>query len=239
MGDISIIARRVSEGKVEYGWSGNGGYFSTVGSALLEYYNSPTMVNYLFSLGQVSRILSPLSEWREDTWYKTTPTGSPHYIGASEEEIFSKIMFVDYGYFYDSDHTWYYVSPGPFCVKIPLELVGQNLDDRDQEYTFIKEVERAVLAEMAGPYYEKDEAFRTYLIECGYDAEKFRTLFSQLLAQAVNENDYALRLLSENAKKICHYFDRWVVVKASEDGEHIGDILLRPKGDYRPETYLW
>ena len=30
MGDIGIIARRVAEGKVKYGWNWNGGYFSTV-----------------------------------------------------------------------------------------------------------------------------------------------------------------------------------------------------------------
>jgi len=31
MGDISIIARRLSDRYVQYGWSGNGGYFKTVG----------------------------------------------------------------------------------------------------------------------------------------------------------------------------------------------------------------
>lgn len=28
MGDVSIIARRLADGYVQYGWSGNGGYFS-------------------------------------------------------------------------------------------------------------------------------------------------------------------------------------------------------------------
>ena len=31
MGDVSIIARRLADGHVQYGWSGNGGYFSMVG----------------------------------------------------------------------------------------------------------------------------------------------------------------------------------------------------------------
>ncbi len=35
MGDVSIIARRHEDGHVEYGWSGNGGYFKMVGVRLL------------------------------------------------------------------------------------------------------------------------------------------------------------------------------------------------------------
>ena len=35
MGDISIIARRLGDGHVQYGWSGNGGYYSMVGARLL------------------------------------------------------------------------------------------------------------------------------------------------------------------------------------------------------------
>ena len=34
MGDISIIARRLDDGHVQYGWSGNGGYFRNVGMRL-------------------------------------------------------------------------------------------------------------------------------------------------------------------------------------------------------------
>lgn len=47
MGDISIIARRLSDKYVQYGWSGNGGYFQTVGARLLEWYNTPDMVQHL------------------------------------------------------------------------------------------------------------------------------------------------------------------------------------------------
>ena len=31
MGDVSIIARRLEDGHVQYGWSGNGGYYKVVG----------------------------------------------------------------------------------------------------------------------------------------------------------------------------------------------------------------
>lgn len=55
MGDISIIARRLTPKMVQYGWSGNGGYYSAVGALLLEEYNTPERVEYLFSLGQLSQ----------------------------------------------------------------------------------------------------------------------------------------------------------------------------------------
>lgn len=54
MADISIIARRLPDGRVQYGWSGNWGYCRTVGHTLLTYYNTPEMVEYLFGFGQVS-----------------------------------------------------------------------------------------------------------------------------------------------------------------------------------------
>ena len=56
MGDVSIIARRLADGHVQYGWSGNGGYFSMVGIRLLLWYQESENVEYLFSLGQTSLI---------------------------------------------------------------------------------------------------------------------------------------------------------------------------------------
>ena len=53
MGATSIIARRLKNGHVQYGWSGNGGYFKNVGNRLLWWYQFPKDVEYLFSLGVV------------------------------------------------------------------------------------------------------------------------------------------------------------------------------------------
>ena len=41
MGDASIIARLLANGLVQYGWSGNGGYFSMGGIRLLLWYQEP------------------------------------------------------------------------------------------------------------------------------------------------------------------------------------------------------
>ena len=61
------------------------------------------------------------------------PTGRPFWLGNTEREIFSKINWIDYGYFYDLDHKWYYIIPGPFRIKLPLELVKNNLDKAGYE----------------------------------------------------------------------------------------------------------
>ncbi len=73
MGDISIIARRLTDGHVQYGWSGNGGYFRNVGVRLLAWYDDPEMVEYLFGLGQLSELGQPGSERGGSSWDKNAP----------------------------------------------------------------------------------------------------------------------------------------------------------------------
>ena len=45
--------------------------------------------------------------------------------------MFSKIAFIDYGYFFDTDNKWYYIIPGMFTIKVPLELIANNVDERE------------------------------------------------------------------------------------------------------------
>ena len=107
-----------------------------MGALLLEEYNKPEMVKYLFGLGQLSHLFLPYSE-ETAHWLRTSPTGQPHWVDDTERKIFSRIMFVDYGYFYDSDGKWYYVVPGPFRIKMPLELVGNHLDEQGYEFDYL------------------------------------------------------------------------------------------------------
>ncbi len=99
MGDISIIARRLPDANnnyVQYGWSGNGGYFKNTGMRLMRFYQSPELVDYLFSLGEIKLIGAPHSEkGGYELWLTNEPTGTPHSLGKSETEIFSKMAFVD------------------------------------------------------------------------------------------------------------------------------------------------
>ena len=93
MGDASIIARLLANGHVQYGWSGNGGYFSMVGIRLLLWYQEPKNVEYLFSLGQTSLIGKIGSEKGGFNWYEThCPTGEPFWLATTERMIFSRIV---------------------------------------------------------------------------------------------------------------------------------------------------
>ena len=139
MGDVSIIARRFKDGHVQYGWSGNGGYYKVVGVRLLLWYLEPEDVEYLFELGQTALIGKRGSEYGGYRWLEThSLTGEPFWLDRSERSIFSRIAFIDYGYFYDLDHKWYYIIPGPFRIKMPLELIDQNVDEENYEFDFRK-----------------------------------------------------------------------------------------------------
>ena len=61
MGDISIIARRLPDKSIEYGWSGNGGYFRSVGYLALTYQDDED-VERLFELGELRNLGIPGSE---------------------------------------------------------------------------------------------------------------------------------------------------------------------------------
>ena len=90
MGDTSIIARRLKNGHVQYGWSGNGGYFKNVGNRLLWWYQSPKDVEYLFSLGETALIGQIGSENGGYGWFDThSLTGEPFSEDSSSEKRYS------------------------------------------------------------------------------------------------------------------------------------------------------
>lgn len=228
MGDVSVIARRLSGQYVQYGWSGNGGYFKTVGARLLEWYDTPDMVEYLFGLGQLRHLWEPHSEDDLSVEIRTMPYGMPHWVSPSERWIFSKIAFIDYGYFYDSDQTWYYVKPGPFRLKLPLALVEENLDDEALEFSFLEKVEHLVLEEIfSGRYTE-------CLRNSGVGAEELRNIRESLL-----QEDGPLCQLWDRHRSVFQCFDDWILIRSDESGKNVGDIILRAKEDPHKETVFW
>ena len=137
-----MIARRLKDGHVQHGWSGNDGYFSMLGWRLLKWYMDPELVEYLFSLGQARLIGAPNSEKGGYSWFDTHDlTRCPHYLGNCEDDMFSKIAFIDYGYFFDTDNKWYYIIPGMFTIKVPLELIANNVDERGNEFKYRKKLQ--------------------------------------------------------------------------------------------------
>ena len=173
MADISIIARRLKNGNVEYGWSGNGGYYSSVGIRLLAWYDNPADVDYLFGLGQTRLIGKKGSENGGFPAYLThSPIGKEFWIGETEQDIFNEIM-TDYTYFYDLDNEWYYITRGPFQIKIPLGLINNNLDENNDEFKYILTVGDKVLRYIMEEYRVTHPEFNDFIMELeeGYDTD--------------------------------------------------------------------
>lgn len=249
MADVSIIARRLADGHVQYGWSGNGGYYRRVGEALLTWYNTPEMVEYLFSLGQLKLLTYPPTPEYEQHWFiHTTPTGEPHYLGTSEVEIFGRIAFVDYGYFYDIDQRWYAVYPSSFCVKIPLEEVKKYIERTGErnETKFFKEIQAHILLKITDEWYENDTEFRRLADGYGFDRSRAKRVAHKILEPdgTLNHDDedfwYVFHYWRyfDDHKWLFDYIDRWVVV-VPENGNPIGKILMRKREEPRPETIEW
>ena len=232
MGDTSIIARRLSKQYVQYGWGGNGGIFEPMGAILLDCYDEPDTVEYLFGLGQLAFLWYPHSE-ETGSRIANRSIGRPHWVGQSQWEIFSQIAFVDVGYFYDSDCTWYYVVPGPFRIKLPLSLVGANLDENKREFDFLGKVELSVLDRVA-QMCRSDPAIGERLSAKGLAPDVLDPVLEELKGER-----WPMQKFWEKHRAVFDCFDDWVVVRPDESGEQVGEILLKPKTEPHIETIHW
>ena len=233
MGDVSIIARRLEDGQVQYGWSGNGGYYPMVGARLLSWYLEPEDVEYLFGLGQTGLIGKRGSEYGGYSWLETHGlTGEPFWLERTERSIFSRIEFIDYGYFYDLDHKWYYIIPGPFRIKIPLELIARNADEQNYEFEFRKRVQDKILHYILGDYREIDPEFTEFLDKQGYCVE-------EILENISKDGLLSVMEFYHKYQKIYDYFDDWILVKTNEEDTEITDIVVKKTSEKHIETCEW
>ena len=233
MGDVSVIARRLEDGHVQYGWSGNGGYFRNVGLRLQLWYEAPEDVEYLFGLGQTKLIGKRGSENGGYRWVESHGlTGEAFWLGNTEREIFSRIAFVDYGYFYDLDHRWYYIIPGPFRIKVPLNLIEGGLDEDYYEFDYLRKLEDQILRYIFTEYMQKNRDFEYYLEQEGCNPETVMTNI---------EKDGQLNIwkLYDKYQNIWRYFDDWIVIKTNEDDTEIVGIVVRKREDIHVETCNW
>lgn len=132
MGDTSVMARRLADGHVQYGWSGNGGYFRVVGLRLLAWYKDPEDVEYLFGLGQTSFIGKKGSEKGGFGWMEThSLTGEPCWLDQTERMIFSKLFLIQ---FLSIQHSCYPYILYPHQVPIVMiqELVSEDSEHKER-----------------------------------------------------------------------------------------------------------
>lgn len=233
MGDTSIVARRLPDGDVQYGWSGNQGYCWNTGRRLYDWYNEPEKVDKLFELGQTGQVGKPGCEncKKTECEYSHNLTKKPYWYGISERQIFDKIPFVDYGYFYDIDNRWYYVNPRIFIIKIPLEYVIDYLIKNDTrfEFDYLNNISHNLMQYILEDYYNEDEQFRIFF------EENFDISAGELLEELLEE-EYPLECLRTKYSDFCKYFDRWIVVDKCDDTYK---FKIRKKQISHIETIEW
>lgn len=232
MGDISIIARRLPDGHVQYGWSGNGGYYRMVGARLLAWYQDPKDVDYLFHLGQTRLIGKIGSEYGGYKQFETHwLTREPFWLDNTEQLIFSTIAFVDFCYFYDLDNKWYYIVPRLFRTKIPLELIANNIDETGFEYDFLQNTHKKIVDYILHEYPQKDPEFAKLLSDNNYTPDE--------IIKNIDCKYDPLDDLYSKYEDICAYFDRWILVTADSDYKNAAEIIMKKKTENHIETNLW
>ncbi len=185
---------------------------------------------HLFSLGETNLIGMPGSEKGGQKFdYSHWLLNKPYGVGTTERDIFSKIAFIDYGYFFDSDENWYCINPGPFRIKIPFELVDNNLDDKNFEFDFLKEVEKQLMTYILKDY--KNEKFENLVKEKDLDKGE--------ILKRVIKDDFPVYCFFENYRTLFKFFDDWIVVKADESQKKIDRFIVREKTDVHTETIFW
>lgn len=134
MEQISVIARRLKNGCVQYGWSSGGGI--EIGRRLLHGYQSPESVSALFDLRKV------------------------HHC-RSERDIFNEKPHAANAFFYEEkDKYWYDILRGPFTIKTPLELFLYETGQKGCKIAeFARLMEQGLIEYMLWEYITRDEIF--------------------------------------------------------------------------------
>lgn len=241
MGDVSMIARRLLDGHVQYGWSGNGGCLDMTGAIIQEFYQTPEEVEYLFSLGQLKLLYLPYSE-KKNELYRTSPTGQPHWLGTSEQDIFSKILFVDYAYLYEtSEKKWYFADPIiGFVVKVPLQWCVEYMENHMGNAKYLNQklillyIDCVTISSLLKEY-DNNGSFVSWCSENGI--EHVDVLQFQKDMENISDDEDSMwevldKILRSNTyKRMTRYFDSWAIFNPDTNS-----VSFLPKTEKHIET---
>ena len=158
-------------------------------------------------------------------------TGEPFWIGNTEREIFSKIAFIDYGYFYDLDNKWYYIIPGPFRIKIPFELIEHCLETAEYEFDYCNHIEQLIAKYIFTEYRNNNIEFAELLRQ---NYEDIDNIVDEILTSS-----RPIHVIFEKYKTIFNYFDDWILITTDEMSKEVSGIIMRKKDERHLETFLW
>lgn len=236
MGDVAVMARRMQDKGIQYGWCGNGGYLSGMLPSMLIRYDTDRLVEELFSMGELAHVGLPGSERGGQSIMLTTRRGdSPLSIADTERMMFSQIAFIDHGYLREMDGTWYYVIPGPFRIKIPLYMALLELKDdfNDDDNEYLNHIDKMVIKYIFEEYPKEDAGFLDFLKENGVEKDE--------LEKHLLENTNSVYMLWEKHRNIFRYFDDWILCLPDETMRKCEKVVMRKKQENgkRMETCDW
>lgn len=123
--------------------------------------------------------------------------------------------------------------PGPFRIKLPLELVASNLDEQGYEFAFRNSAERLVVQKIL-EIYQTDQTLREQLRAEGIDSTQVETAVADCLAR-----EHPAHYLYDKYNQIYRQFDDWALIKSDKDNVSITDIVMKLKADRHIETIDW
>ena len=127
--------------------------------------------------------------------------------------------------------TILFIIPGPFRVKIPLELIDNNLDEEANEFDYLENIQKKIIEYIFCEYTISNPDFSNYMKECGYDADK---VFKEVM-----EERSGIYTLFEKYSRIYKYFDDWIVVKSDAEYKNMTEIIVKKSENVHVETCFW
>lgn len=236
MSDLCVIARRLPDGRVQYGAGGISGTFDRCGAILYCYYQEAAQVDYLFGLGQMRHIWVPGSE-NSTSWCRNECEHIPHDWGGSEQEIFNGAIFATAGYLWEStEGQWYHVEPGVPTIKMPLgELLDLHPDwTKRCDINAIKAQVRSRVVRTALERYDTDLEFRAYCGQKGFSSEEMARLREETEAQLATGRPWSFfpSDFLERFRQAMGHYDPWCLYRD-------GKVLLKRRETPRIETINW
>lgn len=115
---------------------------------------------------------------------------------------------------------------------MPLELIDQNVDERNFEFDFCIKVQDKILRYILGDYREKNPEFAEFLNKEGYCVEDILENISEDGLLSVMEFYHKYRTIFD-------YFDDWILIKTNEENTEITDIVMKKMSENHIETCEW
>ena len=221
--EFIVIARKLENGIVQYGYDAYGDGCRKIASELLEKYNTPESVEELFS----EKGITALGKTDAESQTEYSRRNSLSFSG-SEDGMLG--WFVDSLFFYDSDNVWYFIVAGHdrLRIKIPLEYVLLHPDAVISDSEERKILSERLISHILGAYHYTDPQFALLL------SEKFPEGVESIRRE-VRQADNPAQWLSYMYPEIIEYFDSPVSAATAKDGTEITGFEIRKKDNKKAE----